>query len=79
MNQQAKHSNHGPRRFSGSASGAMNAEFTREWRCHDCGRLLGKTNGSQMQIRRKPFDYVVGFPVLATCPGCGSLNVTNKP
>lgn len=79
MNQQAKHISHGPRRFSGGASGVMDAEFTREWRCHDCGRLLGKTNGSQMQIRRKPLDYVVGFPVLATCPGCGSLNVTSKP
>jgi phage FluMu protein Com len=56
----------------------MDSEFTREWRCHDCGRLLGKTNGFQMQIRRKPLDYVVGFPVLATCPGCGSLNLTNK-
>ena len=55
------------------------AEFTLEWRCHNCGRLLGKTNAFQMQIRRKPLDYVVGFPVLAACPGCGSLNVKNKP
>lgn len=79
MNQHSKHSIDRSRRPFGGGSGAMDAEFTREWRCHDCGRLLGKTNGSQMQIRRKPLDYVVGFPVLATCPGCGSLNVTNKP
>lgn len=79
MNQDTKHINHRSRRLFDGGSGAMDAEFTREWRCHNCGRLLGKTNGSQMQIRRKPLDYVVGFPVLATCPGCGSLNVTNKP
>jgi phage FluMu protein Com len=79
MNQHSKHKIDRSRRPFGGGSGAMDDEFTKEWRCHDCGRLLGKTNGSQMQIRRQPLDYVVGFPVLATCPGCGSLNVTNKP
>lgn len=66
-------------RFASRESGLRHVEFAKEWRCHDCGRLLGKTNGVQMQIRRKPLQYVVGFPVSATCPGCGSLNVTNKP
>lgn len=26
--------------------------FTLEWRCQDCGKLLGKGNGFQMHIRR---------------------------
>lgn len=76
MNANFRNRTHRSRRFISSDSGI---EFAQEWRCHDCGRLLGKTNGIQMQIRRKPLDYVVGFPVLAICPGCGSLNVTNKP
>lgn len=52
--------------------------FRNDWRCQDCRRLLGKDNGTQMQIRRKPLDYVVGFPVYATCPGCGALNTKTK-
>jgi len=52
--------------------------FTEEWRCQDCGKLLGKGNGDQMQIRRKPAEYVVSFPVTAKCPGCSALNVKNK-
>lgn len=79
MNANFRNSTHRSRRFISRDSGIGNAEFSQEWRCQDCGRLLGKTNGIQMQIRRKPLNYIVGFPVLATCPGCGSLNVTNKP
>ena len=77
MTKHIKHFTHLSRRVSNTERGPMDSEFTQDWRCQDCGRLLGKTNGVQMQIRRKPFDYVVGFPVSATCPGCGSLNVTN--
>ena len=52
--------------------------FTQDWRCQDCGKLLGKGNGSQMHIRRKPAEFLASFPITAKCPGCGSLNVKNK-
>lgn len=52
--------------------------FCHDWRCQDCQRLLGKDDGAQMRIRRKPLDYVVGFPVYATCPNCGALNAKTK-
>lgn len=52
--------------------------FTRDWRCHDCGKLLGKCNGQQMHIRRKPAEFMASFPITAKCPGCGALNAKNE-
>ena len=47
-----------------------------EWRCQSCGKLLGVDNGRQMHIRLKHRqEYLVSYPVTATCPGCGTLNV----
>jgi hypothetical protein len=62
----------------GNQGDGRGSAFCNDWRCQDCQRLLGKDNGAQMQIRRKPLDYVVGFPVYATCPGCGALNAKIK-
>ncbi len=52
--------------------------LTRDWRCHDCGKLLGKCNGQQMHIRRKPAEFMASFPITAKCPGCGALNAKNE-
>lgn len=79
MNPSLKHNWQPPQRLVRKASGGVATEFTEEWRCNDCGKLLGMANASQMQIRRKPLDYVVSLPVVATCYGCGALNVSNKP
>lgn len=49
-----------------------------DWRCHDCGKLLGKCNGQQMHIRRKPAEFMASFPITAKCPGCGALNAKNE-
>jgi len=47
-----------------------------EWRCKECGRLLGVEEGEQMHIRvKKRADYLVGYPVTAVCPSCNTLNV----
>ena len=46
-----------------------------EWRCHGCSKLLGIRTGGQMHIRRKPADYLVGYPITAKCPGCSEINV----
>lgn len=74
MNANSRNFTHRSHRVVRGESGP-DVEFTQEWRCQDCCRLLGKANGVQMQIRSRTLDYVVGFPVYATCPGCGSLNV----
>ncbi len=46
-----------------------------EWRCTECGKLLGVAKGNQLQIRVKKYrEYLVGYPVTANCHGCGTLN-----
>lgn len=46
-----------------------------EWRCTECGKLLGVASGNQLHIRvQKHREYLVGFPVTANCHGCGTLN-----
>jgi hypothetical protein len=46
-----------------------------EWRCTDCGKLLGVAKGNQLHIRlQKNREYMVGYPVTANCHGCGTLN-----
>lgn len=47
----------------------------REWRCNSCAKLLGVCRDGQMHLRfARGHEYFVGFPVVATCRGCGSLN-----
>ena len=46
-----------------------------EWRCTQCGKLLGVAKGNQLHIRvQKNREYMVGYPVTANCHGCGTLN-----
>jgi hypothetical protein len=46
-----------------------------EWRCYQCGRLLGVFRGDRIHIRTsRSSEYLVGLPVTATCQGCGALN-----
>lgn len=53
-------------------------DFTQDWRCQDCRKLLGKYNSDLMHIRRKPAEFTAGFPITAKCPGCGLLNIKSK-
>ena len=51
-----------------------NAEST-EWRCTRCAKLLGVCRDGRMHLRfTRGHEYFVGFPVVATCRGCGTLN-----
>ena len=45
-----------------------------QWRCTECGKLLGVRREGQMHIRssRGP-EYLTGFPVTSAC-SCGTLN-----
>ena len=50
----------------------------RDWRCDNCGKLLGKEKGAQIHILRKPIEFFASFPVTAKCPGCGRLNTKER-
>lgn len=46
-----------------------------EWRCIRCSKLLGVSQDGRMHLRfARGHEYLVGFPVQATCRGCGTLN-----
>lgn len=46
-----------------------------EWRCTRCDKLLGVCRDGRMHLRfARGHEYFVGFPVQATCRGCGTLN-----
>ncbi|MFI0846581.1 hypothetical protein [Mesorhizobium sp. IMUNJ 23232] len=45
------------------------------WRCMQCDKLLGVCRDGCMHLRfARAHEYFVGFPVVATCRGCGTLN-----
>ena len=68
---------------SSSTSGANSepkATANPEWRCTACAKLLGVCRDSRMHIRfARGHEYFVGFPVVATCRGCGTLNRAAVP
>lgn len=46
-----------------------------EWRCKQCGKLLGVVDGAHLHIRfTRGHEYLVGFPVTCVCRNCGTLN-----
>lgn len=51
-----------------------------EWRCTCCDKLLGVRRDGRMHLRfARGHEYFVGFPVVATCRGCGTLNQASAP
>lgn len=47
---------------------------TNEWRCLECGSLLGIRRGDRMHIRIvRRHEYLASYPVTATCGTCGSI------
>jgi hypothetical protein len=66
-----------------SRTGASNNEPTTsnpEWRCTRCDKLLGVCRDGRMHLRfARGHEYFVGFPVVATCRGCGTLNQATNP
>lgn len=51
-----------------------------DWRCTRCEKLLGVGRDGRMHLRfARGHEYLVGFPVQATCRGCGTLNQATDP
>ena len=51
-----------------------------DWRCTHCAKLLGVRRDGRMHLRfARGHEYFVGFPVVATCRGCGTLNQASAP
>lgn len=58
-----------------SAAHTTTVTSNSEWRCTSCNKLLGIRRGKRMHLRfTRGHEYLVGFPVQATCLGCGTLN-----
>ena len=72
-----------PSRQAAPTSGGVNTQPTTsnsEWRCTCCDKLLGVCRDGQMHLRfARGHEYFVGFPVVATCRGCGTLNRATAP
>ena len=66
-----------------SWTGGVNTKPTTSnsgWRCTRCDKLLGVCRDGQMHLRfARGHEYFVGFPVVATCRGCGTLNRATAP
>ena len=47
----------------------------REWRCGECGKLLGVVDEGRLHIRfARGHEYRVGLPATGICRGCRRLN-----
>ena len=68
-----------PMNWSGGANTKPTTSDS-EWRCTRCAKLLGVCRDGQMHLRfARGHEYFVGFPVVATCRGCGTLNHATAP
>jgi hypothetical protein len=46
-----------------------------EWRCSQCGKLMGVCNGQRVHIRfQQGHEYMASLPVAGICRHCGTLN-----
>lgn len=49
----------------------------REWRCHQCNKLLGIVEHGQVHLRfSRGHEYIAGLPAVGVCRGCRTLNRT---
>ena len=66
--------------WAGGAKTKPTITSTSDWRCTRCDKLLGIRRDGRMHLRfARGHEYFVGFPVEATCRGCGTLNQATAP
>jgi hypothetical protein len=61
------------------AGAAAGTAEQREWRCNECGTLLGVLKQGRLHIRvshgrARQAEYLVGLPAFCTCEHCHSPN-----
>ena len=64
-----------PSIWTGGTKTRPTTSLNSEWRCTSCDKLLGIRRDGCMHLRfARSHEYFVGFPIVATCRGCGTLN-----
>jgi phage FluMu protein Com len=54
----------------------MDQPSEKEWRCRQCGTLLGVERGDRLHLKDKTAQFVVSGPVMAVCRRCSEINET---
>lgn len=66
-------------RFAG-AKPKLSTPQNPDWRCTRCDKMLGVCRDGRVHLRfARGHEYLVGYPVQATCRGCGTLNEASAP
>ncbi len=52
----------------------MDQPSEKEWRCRQCGTLLGVQRGPRLHLKYKTAQFVVSGPVMAICRRCSEIN-----
>ncbi len=52
----------------------MDQPIEKEWRCRQCGTLLGVERGGRMHLKYKTAQFVVSGSVMAVCRRCSEIN-----
>jgi len=52
----------------------MDQSAEKEWRCRQCGTLLGVERGGKMHLKYKTAQFVVTGPVMGVCRRCAEIN-----
>ena len=64
-----------PSNWASGAKPKPTNSLNSDWRCRSCGKLLGRRLDGRLHLRfARGHEYLVGFPVQATCRRCKTLN-----
>ena len=53
-----------------------NLQNEKEWRCRQCGTLLGVERGGRLHLKYKTAQFVVSGQVMAVCRRCSEISET---